>query len=83
MNLFEFFYVACYLSMLTILIVVIQVYNPGKQIREVLAAPETTEVTKEEEEFEMTENPMFRESDTEGLRHRNVETKEPVVEQVD
>lgn len=67
--------------MLTIFVVVIQVYNPGKQLRETLH-PETIEKESESEEFIMTENPLF-EKEKEGLRHRNVETETPLIEQVD
>lgn len=81
MNLFEFFYFAVYLSMLTFFAIMIQVYNPGKQIRETLH-PETIEKESESEEYIMTENPLF-EKEKEGLRQRSVETETPLIEQVD
>ena len=44
MNLFEFFYLAIYLSFLTGVIAAIQIYNPGKMSREFIV-----ETTKEME----------------------------------
>ena len=44
MNLFEFFYLAIYLSFLTGVIAAIQIYNPGKMTREFMI-----ETTKEME----------------------------------
>ena len=61
MNLFEFFYFACYLTFLTVAIAAIQIYKPGNQIEEGFALEEQTQLsTSEVEEFSMTENPMFR-----------------------
>lgn len=73
MNLFEFFYLAIYLSFLTALIAAIQIYNPGKMTREFVTESvkeidgvetqeeETTEsFNPEKEDYTMTENPMLR-----------------------
>ena len=87
MSFLEFFILAIYLSFLLSVIVVIQVLNPGKAIREaqkveVVEEPfldsedEKPEFNPETEEYEMTENPM--------LRHRKIEQKElSAMEQVD
>jgi len=90
MSLFEFFILGIYLSFLTSIIVLIQVFNPGKMTREyqtmkVLESefeePESEDerppFNPETEEYTMTENPM--------LRHRIVEQKEELslMEQVD
>jgi hypothetical protein len=81
MSLFEFFYLGMYLCLLTSIIVVIQVYQPGKtledkkeQTLEIVEEPfleseseleEKKPFNPETEEYTMTENPM--------LRHRSIE----------
>lgn len=83
MNFIEFFYLACYFSFLTTMIVVIQIYSPGKQaltdeetdeelVEESESPEELVEESESEQEFVMTENPLF-EKEKDGLRHRNVE----------
>jgi hypothetical protein len=93
LTLFEFTFFSLYLAILTISILCIQIYNPGKQVRETLH-PETAESVVEEpdsdsdveeepfdpnkESFTMVENPM--------LRHRTVqeESAKPInLEDVD
>jgi hypothetical protein len=74
-------YFGIYLAMMTLSILFLQIYNPGKQIREALHPETMTESVFEEpdsdsdaeeeafdptkESFTMTENPM--------LRHRNLD----------
>jgi hypothetical protein len=91
MNLFEFFYFACYLSMLTIFIVSIQIYNPGKQLREALTQEESQETFAEKEleetdsEEETSPHPeleTFTMTESPLFRKRNV-SDSPSVEQVD
>jgi hypothetical protein len=83
MNFIEFFYLACYFSFLTTMILVIQIYSDKKQaltdeetheelVEESESPEELVEESESEQEFVMTENPLF-EKEKEGLRHRNVE----------
>ena len=78
--------------MLTIMIISIQIYNPGKQIRQSLEVEESNESftekefeepdsDSEQETFTMTENPMFQTNPE--LRQRSHVAEMSLMEQVD
>jgi hypothetical protein len=73
MNFIESLYLACYFAFLATMIAVIQICAPGKHaLTDEEIYEEIVEESESEEEFVMTENPLF-EKEKEGLRHRNVE----------
>lgn len=78
--------------MLTIMIISIQMYNPGKQLKESLEVEQSNESftekefeepdsDSEQETFTMTENPMFQTNPE--LRQRIHVEETPFLEQVD
>lgn len=87
LTLFEFTVFGMYLAILLAIIVGIQVYNPGKHMRESFDVQESTETfaesdfqepdSDEEVEYDPSKE-NFTMTENPMLRHRNVETQPPM-----